>query len=295
MAINRVTRRLILLSIVLLCVTACSSTRFAYRHADWLINWVVDDYVELDRRQQSLFDAALDTWLPWHCAQEMPRYQEYLQDLSGALAADARQGLTDASLLAFSERALDAWSRLVVRVLDDTTPILQSLDDKQVAQILAESESKNQRFYKDYVAIDASALEKLRVERVRDAMKRWAGSISNDQRQLALAWAQQADNVYGLIHQRREQWRGQLAQLFADRSREGFAPELAELLLHPERLYAQAERDRLLANQQAGRQFLLTLERTLSQRQREHLLAEIDKITEDIERLSASECRQPDS
>lgn len=283
--------RLIVLVIAALYLTACSSTRFAYRNADWFINWAVDDYVELNRPQQLAFDAALDRWLAWHCAHELPKYQHALQKLSETLAEDAGQPLTDASLQAFSDNAVDAWFGLVLKALDETLSILKSLDDRQVVQILEELADRNQRFYREYVAIDASELEQLRLKRVREAMKRWAGSINKDQTALAAEWARRADNVYRLIYERREQWRRQVALAMADRSQGDFAAALTGLLLHADQFYGAAERDRLRANQTIARQLLLALERSLSERQREHLLAELAKITEDIERLSTSECR----
>jgi|GEM_PF-6888766 len=276
--------------LVLLSLAGCSSNRFAYRNADWFINWALDDYVELNREQQRQFDRALDEFLGWHCSVEMPRYGIYLRDVSAALAPDAPVTLDAGTLQELSVRALQFWELLLSKALDESLPVLQGLDDEQVQQMLDEFAEKNRDFYKEYVSVDEKKLVKLRVERVRDAMRRWAGSISKQQIQLAQVWAQDADNVYGLIYERRERWREQFAALMKQRTGESFLVELTDLLLHPGRFYSAAERERLLANQRSAQQLLLALEQSLIEKQRARMLAELAKITEDISRLSEPGC-----
>jgi hypothetical protein len=282
-------RTLILLPLILLLLTACSSASFVYKRADWFINWAVDDYVSFDREQQTLFDAALDDWLDWHCSAELPRYGEYLRNLSTALSKDELR-INDASLLGFADRASEAWIASLSRALIDASGILESLSDEQLAQFIEELDSRNKQFQKEYVALNATELEKLRVERVRDAMKRWAGSIDDGQQQLALEWARSSDNIYGLIFNRRLHWRDRLQEIFSKRPYDNFKADLTELFLRPELLLTNDERGRLVASQQSARGLLQALDRSLSKRQREHLLAELDEIKDDITHLSTSDC-----
>jgi hypothetical protein len=274
---------------MLLCLTACSSTRFAYRHADWFINWAVDDYISFDSEQQTQFDAALEDWLDWHCSKELPRYSIYLRDLSAALSLDTTR-LSDASLLDFSERASEAWTVSLSRGLSQASRIFSGLSGEQVEQLLKELDNKNQDFKKDYVSISAKKLKKLRVGRVRDAMTRWAGSMRDVQLKLAQDWARSADNTYGLIYARRLHWRDRFQYILSKRPYDDFEHDFTSLLLHPELLLADDERDRLLASQQSARQLLLSLERSLSKRQREYFLAELAKTTDDIKHLSTHDC-----
>jgi hypothetical protein len=282
-------RTLTLLPLILLLLTACSSASFVYKRADWFINWAVDDYVSFDREQQTLFDAALDDWLDWHCSAELPRYGEYLRNLSTALSKDELR-INDASLLGFADRASEAWIASLSRALIDASGILESLSDEQLAQFIEELDSRNKQFQKEYVALNATELEKLRVERVRDAMKRWAGSIDDGQQQLALEWARSSDNIYGLIFNRRLHWRDRLQEIFSKRPYDNFKADLTELFLRPELLLTNNERGRLVASQQSARGLLQALDRSLSKRQREHLLAELDEIKDDITHLITSDC-----
>lgn len=282
-------RTLIILPLIMLLLTACSSASFVYKRADWFINWAVNDYISFDREQQTQFDTALDDWLDWHCSAELPRYGEYLRDLSAALANDELR-ISDASLLGFADRASEAWTTSLARALTQTTGLLEGLNDEQLAQFLDELDSRNKSFQKEYVFLNATELEKLRVERVRDAMKRWAGSIDHEQQQLAIEWARSSDNIYGLIFTRRLHWRDRLQEIFSKRPYDNFKADLAELFLRPELLLTNDERGRLVASQQSARGLLQALDHSLSKRQREHLLAELLEITEDITQLSNRDC-----
>jgi hypothetical protein len=212
-----------------------------------------------------------------------------LQDLSAALSWESLR-LTEMSLLNFSARATQAWTATLSRGLRETSHILEDLNKKQVAQFLNELDSRNKSFQKEYVSLNAKELEKLRIERVQDAMKRWAGSIDDEQQQSAIEWARSSDNIYGLIFTRRLQWRDRLEEIFSKRPYDNFEADLTELFLRPELLLANDERSRLEASQQSARSLLQTLDRSLSKRQREHLLAEFIKISEDITHLSTRDC-----
>ncbi|EED35051.1 conserved hypothetical protein [Luminiphilus syltensis NOR5-1B] len=93
----------------------CSSTQFIYNRLDTLIRWSVDDYIDLDRDQQQVFDDQLDTLLLWHRREELPRYDALLSRLDDALldgaidvrtGADIYDGLSDA-LVRFRQRSVD--------------------------------------------------------------------------------------------------------------------------------------------------------------------------------------------
>jgi hypothetical protein len=282
-------RTLIIFPLILLLLTACSSASFVYKRADWFINWAVDDYISFNGEQQTLFDTALDDWLDWHCSAELPRYGEYLRDLSTALSKDELR-ISDASLLIFSARASEAWTASLSSALINVSGILESLSAKQLAQVIEEIDSRNKRFQKKYVALNASELEKLRVERVRDALKRWAGSIDDGQQQLALEWARNSDNIYGLIFTRRLHWRDRLQEIFSKRPYDNFKVDLVELFLRPELLLTNDERGRLVASQKSARDLLQVLDRSLSKRQREHLIVELLELRGDISRLSTGDC-----
>src|SRR5690554_3242577 len=76
-----------LLLVTILLITGCSSTRLAYRYADWGIVWWVEDFVTLTKPQKRELNADIDELKQWHCSTELPRYQAWLHSLRSDLAA----------------------------------------------------------------------------------------------------------------------------------------------------------------------------------------------------------------
>lgn len=273
--------RLILLIVVLL-LASCSSNRFVYNRADWLINWWVSDFVDFDREQQAVFDQRLERWLAWHRHEELPRYVALLEDLSAAVATE----LDEEQLQDFVERGEVAWRRLLQEAVREGLPLLRSLSEQQVEQVLAEIDQRNEDFRRDYLLIDADKLARQRVERMEDALRRWTGKLTEPQRDLVQQWLRATPDSYAVFYQQRVRWRRVFAALLLERDQPGFADALMELALAGDTLLSDEERARLEHNRRAGQQLLLALASSLQDRQRQHLLAEIAQITEDIRRLS---------
>ena len=73
---------------VLLCLSsliACSGTTFVYNRLDTILPWYVDDYVDLNGRQQDQLDEILEPFLRWHRQQELPQYVALLNEVDTTL------------------------------------------------------------------------------------------------------------------------------------------------------------------------------------------------------------------
>lgn len=83
-------KKLAVLAIVCL-LTACTAS-FTYNHLDWLIPWMVDDYVDLSRDQRKALQARLTPALQWHREEELARYVAILdqveRDMAGLLVEE---------------------------------------------------------------------------------------------------------------------------------------------------------------------------------------------------------------
>ena len=72
-------------------LTACTAS-FTYNHLDWLIPWMVNDYVDLSRDQRKALQARLTPALQWHREEELARYVAILdqveRDMAGLLGEE---------------------------------------------------------------------------------------------------------------------------------------------------------------------------------------------------------------
>lgn len=270
-----------LLLVVVSLLAACSATQFFYNRADWFIERAVADYVELSTDQQAQVDDIIQGWVAWHRRDELPRYHSLLQSLRRQLSADFSAQHYDA-LIRESEAI---WVRTRERVLTDATPVLVGLSDDQVAQVLARLEEKKREYYKKYVAMPDSERIRQRNESVLDQLDRWLGSVTAEQKRLVADWAGRAADSYPIWYRMRERRQAAFAALLERRQSEGFAAELTRMVADDERFVSDWERRQLAQNRRVTRQLMLALEQSLTTGQREHLLAELREISEDIGQL----------
>ena len=78
----------VLILVLVLGLVGCSSTKMAYRYADWGIVWWVEDYVTLTADQKQQLNSDIDQLRQWHCSAELPRYQAWLDELESDVSSN---------------------------------------------------------------------------------------------------------------------------------------------------------------------------------------------------------------
>ncbi|WP_372987380.1 DUF6279 family lipoprotein [Marinobacter sp.] len=124
--------RATVLFLTIALLSACSSTRTAYRYADWGVTWWVDDYVSLTGEQEQQLAQDLDNLRQWHCTAELPRYRQWLDEL----VRDTRSGDLDREKVSYhQQRLFDFLPGLLEQATPTATNLLGSLSDEQVAEL----------------------------------------------------------------------------------------------------------------------------------------------------------------
>ena len=120
------TRRALLGCMLFVAIlSGCSATQFIYNRVDILIRWYLDDYVALDRDQQTRFTARLDVLLEWHRLEELPVYAVLLDDalviLDNGVSLDATRAMA-ARIESAAIRLQDRFLGLLLSTGEDLTP-----------------------------------------------------------------------------------------------------------------------------------------------------------------------------
>jgi hypothetical protein len=193
-------------------LSACSSLRLGYQQLPRLASWWVDDFVDLDRTQQTLFDKAWLQLQQWHRREELPRLQALLSEAEQRLQA----GTLDARELAALEAGFaQSVERTLVHAAPLAAPLLASFTPAQWAALRQAMDDKQARWWRDQQASDDQRRRAREKGFVR-SLDRWLGGLSRAQETLARerasrwpvdrdAWrqqrvARQAEAVAGLRH-----------------------------------------------------------------------------------------------
>ncbi len=111
---------------------------------------------------------------PGIAARELPRYSAQLKTLQTELADGT---LTPQSWRHHVDMARDHWFRLFAQVFDDLLPLIASLSDKQVAQVIAKLEADEQELVDEYKDKNQEQLIKDADERLEELFCRLAGAF----------------------------------------------------------------------------------------------------------------------
>ena len=168
------------LLLALLFIGGCSSTTFVYNRLDFILPWYLDDYVELDRAQETFLDEQLQPFLAWHRTEELPRYTLIIDDITRRLDAP----LTAQDVAAISLEFEQAWFRLEARGLEWLLALGERLTDDQVRQFLDELWDKQEEYQKKYLERSDQEYHEDSYDSLRDSVQDYLGRLDKPQKEL---------------------------------------------------------------------------------------------------------------
>jgi hypothetical protein len=269
------------LSVMLLgaaLLAGCTAT-FTYKHLDWLIPWYVDGYVDLSRDQRRLLQDQLGPALQWHQQEELSRYVEILDqiksDLAREVSAEQIQQWVDDIILAAE--------RVEERMLSVALDFGSELGDQQIEEFVESLWEQQREYEEEYLDRDEQEYVDDSYENLEDFLKRFTGRLQAGQeqtlrqaadslRRFDAAWLEEREswlNTLVPLLQRQDGW--QDAIILAYRNREQLRPpQYMAIMDHNTMVVSRAMADILNA---------------LSDKQRQHVFKEIDKLRSRINRL----------
>jgi|TARA_R110001592_G_scaffold56182_3_gene171355 hypothetical protein len=277
-----VSKKLIILLLSSLFFVGCS-TKVSYFFLDWAIEWEVEEYVELTSEQQDKFDIIIESFLVWHRQQELPRYRDQLSLLS---TLTNQQTMTPELWLNQVSMAKAHWSRIFDFVMPDLLPIMASLSDGQVDQILAQLKKEQQELIEEYAGKDQAELIKDSDKRIAEQLSEWTGDATDEQKNIIHQANTQRLATLDMWLEYRHEWLSQFEQALKRRQQtDYFTQQMKLLMISPDELKSEVYRDNVTENTRKFGSMLITLNQTFSQKQRKHFDKKLAELVEDLTEL----------
>lgn len=195
-------KKTMLLLVMLLGLSACS-TKFSYHFLDWAIGWELDDYVTLNKTQQKSMDKLIEKFVLWHQSEELTHYVAQLTEVEHLIQTNT---LTPALWAEHVTLAKRHWFRLFEFALPDMLPIIGSLTEAQVKQILAQSRKDEQELIKEFAGKTPEQLQQDADDNLNEQFNDWLGSVSDEQKQLIHQYNQQRLSTLDMWLDYRHEW-----------------------------------------------------------------------------------------
>ncbi|MGR6501927.1 DUF6279 family lipoprotein [Shewanella sp. Koi 1] len=273
----------VLLLVLLFGLTACS-TKFSYHFLDWAIGWELDDYVSLDKNQQKVVDGLIDKFVLWHQSEELGYYVAQLTEVEQQIQTNTLTPALWAEQVTLAKRH---WFRLFEFALPEMLPIISSLTDEQVKQILAQSRKDEQELIKEFAGKTPEQLQQEADENLIEQFDDWLGSVTDEQKTLIHQYNQQRLSTLDMWLDYRHEWLRQFEVALGQRSDIPLLTERLTLLMtRPDELKSEKHRAILRQNTEAFGGLLLTINASLSSKQSKHFYKKLNKLIQDLRELN---------
>jgi hypothetical protein len=277
-----VSKKLIVLLLSSLLFVGCS-TKISYFFLDWAIEWEVEEYVDLTSEQQDKFDIIIESFLVWHRQQELPRYRDQLSLLS---TLTNQQTMTPELWLKQVSMAKAHWSRIFDFVMPDLLPILASLSDEQVDQVLTQLKKEQKELIEEYAGKDKAELIIDSDKRIAKKLSEWTGDITDAQKDIIHQANTQRLATLDMWLEYRHEWLSQFEQAMKRRQQtDYFTQQMKLLMISPDELKSEVYRDNVTENTRKFGLMLIALNHTFSQKQRKNFDKKLTELVDDLTEL----------
>ncbi|NMT64204.1 DUF6279 family lipoprotein [Marinobacter orientalis] len=270
----------------LLLLAGCSSTKLAYRYADWGIIWWVDDYIPMTAEQESRLEQDIRELRQWHCSTELPLYSRWLTQLH----SDVHAGdLDQATVAGHQETLFSFFQPLVNRAKPAATRLLASLSDDQVQQLAANMEDSQEELEAEFLADSPEKTRAARAERTIERIERWLGSLNKRQRETVSAWSGARGEQTEIWLEGRRNWQQALLEALKERrDSDSFADRISYLIDNNEAVRGKRYQQMISESRTALSELMTELLQQADQRHLDHLAERAAELERDFDTLACA-------
>lgn len=269
----------------LLILAGCSSTKMAYRYADWGIVWWVDDYIPLTSEQESRLEQDIRDLRQWHCSTELPRYSEWLTRLK----KDVRSGDLDRSTVAWhQEQLFSFFPPLMEQAMPAATRLLASLSDDQVQYLASNMKESQEELEEEFLADNPETTRQARAERTMERVERWLGALNERQRETVSAWSEARGQQTEIWLEGRRNWQQALLDALEQRDSDDFSERVSYLMSNYEKVRGERYQQMMSESRTAMAGLMTELLQQADQRHLEHLLEQAENMRGDFDTLACA-------
>jgi hypothetical protein len=259
-------------------LAACSATRIAYDNAPTMLRFMVPGYLDLDTEQSEDLRPRIARFHQWHRSNELPLYTALLQNASqraarGLTAEDVAWGLANVRL---------RYRRFAAQAAEDAAPVLATLGPAQLAVLEKKFAENNEKYAKEFLSADDKKRGRAQGKRMLERFRDFAGELTPEQEARIERFALAHERHAALRFEDRQRWqRDFVAALERERKPPELGRNLADMVYKPElRRSQEFIREEKRWDEDLG-QLIVDLDRSLSPKQRAHVVRRLSDYAED--------------
>lgn len=274
-----------LLSICLIAVLLSScAPAFLYRHADRLVLWKIDEYVDLTSTQKEFVRDRLRSLLAQHRTDALPRYERFLVQVKEKSADGLDREEIDWAFSTYQELRAD----LLGRIVRDSAALLSALTDEQVRYLEARLQRDAEKAARPLHESTESRLS-ARAAKTLDWLKDWLGPLTKAQQARIKEWSMALpDMVPVRVDRQHDRQQDFLHLLISTRDPQAISAYLKHRILFPERT-ARSDYQHVIDDMNTSmKDMVLAVDRLITTQQRARALTKLQHLIDDVHALATS-------
>jgi hypothetical protein len=275
--------RLLLISLMAGLLTSCMPI-FLYRHADRLVLWKIDEYVDLTVDQKQFVRTRLKDLLAQHRKDALPVYERFLIQIKEQSVDGLDRQEVDWIFSTYQRLRADLFKRIVA----DGAVILSSLADRQIQYLERQFQRDHEKAARKLKEDRDSRLSR-RASTTLDWLKDWCGTYTKDQQQRIRELSMALPDLSAVRLEYQEYRQHEFIQfLQSTRDPQVLSVYLENVLLFPERSASPGYQHEIEHMTQSVKEMVLAIDHMITVQQRTHALAKLQRLIDDIHALAAS-------
>jgi hypothetical protein len=263
-------------------ISGCNQVKLAYNYSDWYFAYQIDQYLDLNDKQEAFIDKQIAALHQWHKDNELPLIIQYLKKSKTEL----ENKLTAEFIFEMEQVAEDMKKRLVSQIIDDLIALVISLNDKQIEHFDTALKSDIKEHTE---ASDISEEEWMMVkdEKKIEDLNDWFGDLSEAQETTLLAIRSYSKNDHERNITYMTKFQRKLVMLLYQRKDNGeLRATLSQWITNPDSQRTNDEIIHEINQRDKTRYFWQVLDQIITEKQRKHALGKLQTYIDDLESIS---------
>ena len=264
-------------------LAGCSAIRMAYDNADTALRFMASSYLELDPTQAEDMRLRIVEFHEWHRKTELPAYAALMRSASERAA----RGIAADDVAWALANVRSRYRKFAVKAAEDAAPVLVTLAPDQIGALESKFADNNEKFEREFLPADDGKRRRAQAKRMLERFRDFAGELTPDQEaRIELFTLAHQKHVALRFEDRRQLQREIVAAIRTHHEPRDLGATLAEIFSKPERRRTEAFIRTDKAWDDDLGQLIVELDRSLSPKQRAHVVRRLSDYASDFAALA---------
>lgn len=275
-------KKLIFIFIILLSVS-CSSTKFFYNHADFLLINRFESYLELSDKQRSALNIKVENFFFWHRKSELPKIVLFLESIK----VRYENGINKQDINWLRSESKILWKRILDYAEDDFVSFLLTIDSNQIFQAKEKLAKKEDDWLIKQSLMSPDELRAHILDRSYEFLDDWLGELESSQKKQLAILVKPDLNWVAIRLRNREKFQDDLIDLL--KSKEVLKENIHSWISYPESHWTEEYKNVIENKMLEWETIALMIDENTLPGQRKKAISKLDQYIEDFKDLIGTE------